>query len=482
MKAALDLMWPGGFILANNTRSGENSRDLLGAYANPNLAWTHGNIEFVWLDSNDFVHDIPIEENAENIRKLADEIIAEGSQPVFIGGHFMKDRAATHNRQARSNLVRRIAERYGTRYVDIAELEAGFPSVTELWTDGVHFTDAGYAMVGTRLAALLGPKGLNPPRIGPGTRFLPNHQYIQGGTVTDRAGAEDGRTIRLTAGQTATIAFDAETPADAVVRFWSDNATNGVGTGRIRYALSKAGIPDRGVNVGSKPAALPGITVRGHTHRGGPDLIFITCDTGSLEIEGVDFVQVLPNLRPGKTTANRTVASKISGAALMNPLAGNTYSVAADAHTPVSGVKADGTNADFRVDFLATFGAGTGASSQALGLIAAPSYDQGWLGFGCGYIVRRGGGTADLIIRSFNADGSLTNIHVDTAFFVAGTAWTGTVSFVATAGQLQVYMNGVAAGPAIAMAWKHYIPGAYSGAGPVLTIQGCTIQAPAGCA
>lgn len=47
--------------------------------------------------------------NSENIRKLADEIIAKGSMPVFIGGHFLQDRTATHNRQYRANLVRGIA-------------------------------------------------------------------------------------------------------------------------------------------------------------------------------------------------------------------------------------------------------------------------------------------------------------------------------------------------------------------------------------
>ncbi|WP_299169918.1 hypothetical protein [uncultured Arthrobacter sp.] len=432
----------------------------------------HDNIEFVWLDSNDFVYNIDPIVNAKNIRRIADEISNSGSQPVFIGGHFTNIRADTHNRQARAAIVRRVAERYGSRYIDVAELLNAIPSVANIWTDGTPLNDAAFALVGTRLAALMGPKGIHPPKLGPGQRITTNHQLIMGGAPTGRPGATDGKTILLTAGQTAILPFDATAPTDALVRFFS-GSTAGVGTGRIRYALGKAGIPDRAVNI--EPRTFT--TVRGHTHHGGPDLVFVTCDTGTLAIDSVDFAPPKNNVRSGLTPAIEVVKSDLSGTVLGGPHPGYTYATAYDEQTPFSVIKADGAHADARIDFMVTLGGATGGPQVVA--IASCLYGEATASMGIkeGYGIRRSG--ASLIVRKFTGSGN-TDILSNGAFFTTGQDWTGMVSFVFTGGNVQVLMNGVAAGAAVESAWSHYIPGVYSGAGPLLDIRSCAVQAPAG--
>lgn len=476
LKAALDLMYPGAVTTNFRARSGETAESWFGF----NETADHGDIEFVWLDQNEAVNGTLVADDVANMQRVAETITKAGSQPVFLGGHTLQPRDWTQKWFPRAAILRRVAERYGGRYFDVSEWQHAFKKSHDYHTpsvDSFHFNDKGYALMGTRLAALLGPKGLHPHKVAPGTRLVPNDHAMLGGDVVTRTGMLDANTIRITAGQSVLIPVEAVAPVDTHVRFFS-TTTAGIGTGRIRYALSKAGILDRAVATGPTSDFGYGVPVRGHTLMGGPDLICVTCDTGELEIEAVDFLPVSKGFNSDGADPRTRKSAPMAGTTIVDT--GQTWDGLLDTSTPLSLLMSDGTLADARIDSYVTFhgGTGTGFSGFALGANVNP--DPAYIGFNTGIMIGRESNT-QLLIRIIDGTGNAAN-HYYGAFFTSGQPWSGILSVNIVQGSAQVLMNGVVVGTPIALGNRHYLPGFFVGIdAPAFSANSCTITAPDGC-
>lgn len=322
---------------------------------------------------------------------------------------------------------------------------------------------------------------MQPPKIGPGYRVLPNHALIKGGTIVSRPFALDGTTIQPAAGHTAIVALDATSPVDPIVRYYTSE-TLGTGVARIRYCLSKAGIPDRyaTLTAANRYSNSVSQSQRGHTFHGGPDILFVTCQTGTIEIEAVDFVPArsLSSLRIRRGTDDnlptKMIRSELSGITLAGvPLHGGGWNQAVYHLNPFGGTDDDGTNEPWRIDYDVTLGA---TGTQAVGVSSSTVTDTTAFGISTGYALRRPSGSADLTIRTFATGGTITDVTV-TGVFTASAAFSVILSLAHDGTSLQAYVNGAAAGASFAPAWSQSNVAAYVASGSIMQIRACTIQA-----
>lgn len=198
-----------------------------------------------------------------------------------------------------------------------------------------------------------------------------------GGEVVGRIEPRSVYVVQLTAGQTLTIPVDVISAAIPLIRFYSGAGTMGVGTGRIRYPLGKAGIPDFAVNIGPTTAAGYGVPVFGHRYAGGPDLVTITCGTGTLEIEGIEWVAPRKGINPG-SSGGITMPTAAAPATLAAPPAG--YKSLVGPYTPFSIIVAIGANTNATIVARVTFHAGTGSGLSGIALAA--NHDPNDVSFG----------------------------------------------------------------------------------------------------
>ena len=432
---------------------------------------TSGDVEFIWLESNDFVSSLPMTTTIANTVALIDRALARGSQPVIIGGHSNYGAGEAGARRARYQAMARVAAKMGVPIVNVSSLLTGLPTGRVTQSDGTHLTAAAYASIGVRLAAFLGPLGVNPPTVGPSNTVYPLAHYFRGTyTTPDRTtNSRDGFTIKIDAGQKVMLAVDANSPTDPIFSFYT-SPSYGTGTGRIRYGNGLVGVPDRHFSLAPVGSSNGRSTrVRAQTLPGGPDVLVIECTTGSIEIDAIDFVAPYAGTSTYGGSAKKLVRSNIGGVTigLLEAAMGATIESVTDATSPVSLLDSAGAGATARIDYDVVFPDGAALFATSSTSTSEPLSIYG------GYFIARA--TTGLQIRL--ANGGRSTIETVAGVFADGTTpFVGRFTFsFAADGTLTILKDGVQVGATVASTWRHYYPGAYATNGKPLTIRACTV-------
>lgn len=284
--------------IVNQGYPGDRSSDSLQRWTNG----TSGALEIFWLDTNDGNDygnnggTLSDAQTLANFRALVDRAKSRGADVVVIGGAPTNTTTASRKVFASAQSDRAAAERLGAKYVDVGDILAALPKSITYQTDGVHLTPRAYTLVAARLAALTGPKGVNPPRVAPGRTITPREMVHQGGAVVARAGAADGNVWQIASGSNLAIPVDVTAPCIAVIRFRQEGTTIGNGIAGLYYNLSPAaGLNTRYVEV--QPVNSAGDY--GFTYATnwamtspGPDSIIVKAESGTIEVDSITFIPV----------------------------------------------------------------------------------------------------------------------------------------------------------------------------------------------
>lgn len=213
-------------VLINQTRPGDRTADALTRWA----TGTSGDIEYFWLDTNDALglgsgDPLTDAETAENMNLLAKRAQERNAAFIVIGGMPVQSKTNSWKVFASAETERTIAERLGAIYIDAGELANGSATTGTYWTDGTHLAGQVYSLIGARLAALLGPKGVNPPKVAAGRRFDWRDALFAGAPnpVTASTPSAAGRVTRINAGETVGFSFWATEPVIPVATFRQTN-------------------------------------------------------------------------------------------------------------------------------------------------------------------------------------------------------------------------------------------------------------------
>lgn len=440
-----------------------------------------GDVEIIWIGTNDANNyggypsgPVTTAVTVAQLQTILDRSRSRGSQPVVIGSLPTNTVAASAKVFATSEAMRQLCQRRGVLWIDVQDLLSTYPSA-EIWTDTVHLKAAVYNLIGSRLAALMGPKGLNPVKVAPGKVILPKHMTHSGGTITARPTATDGSTILLATGETMAIPLNGVAPTDVVVKFYTDTATSGLGRAGMHYALGASGIENRFVQFDT-PTNRPH-PVRAHSFGIGPDVLVIRCDTGSTEIDSIHFIApdkplVFGAVETAKTWRNSRIAGTVLG--LPGGVAGQDgfWAAAADQFTPVAthnGV----SNLEAKISVSLQIGTVFAAGGLAgLAVHSSFSPNDGHMMWS-GYLIARND-TNGLVIREFDK-GVVTNLVTIPSVFITGT-WTGNLTFAVGAdGKASVYMDAVLIGTPFTPKWKTFFPGVTTRSTTPLTVNACTV-------
>lgn len=462
---------PGLITTINQSYPGDRTAEALTRWA----MGTSGAIEFFWIDTNDGTGtgagvQLTDAQTAANLRDLVARARSRGADVVVLGGSPSSADIATSRRIfASAETERTIAERLGARYVDVGELLAAFPRAAALFSSGAHLTAQGYSLVGSRIAALLGPKGVNPPKVGPGRVITPRDQLAVVPNIATRAGAADGSVWVLGLNETLSISVDVTTPCVPIFRARVNGTTGGFGSAALYYNLGSSGYRAKYIPLvaGASIAATNGayVYIRGDALLSpGPEALVLVPRVGNLEIDSVSFVPVdswnaigtgapdfdtrlsrgLDFYPVGGSSVGRSSASwdvcldTTSGVSLATNSAGSTY-----------------TGARWLFDLTL----GPSISGVILAQSVYPTVDSM---IAQGYMIYRAG--TSLIVRKFDA-GTIT----DTTYTAAFASATGNVRctleiYFDPATQLfSIYLDGALKGT-VASAWKFYMAGLIAGA------------------
>lgn len=467
LQDVLNAVIPGKVTVVNQGYPGDTTTASLNRWA----SGTSGDVEFIWLESNDFVSSLPMETTVANTVALIDRSLARGSQPVIIGGHSNYGAADAGARRARYQAMARVAAKMGVPFINVSSLLNGLGTGRVTQSDGTHLTAAAYACVGVRLAAFLGPLGINPAKVGPGNTVYPLNHYFRGTyTTPDRTtNTRDSFTIKIDAGQKVMLTVDANAPTDPIISFYASPSV-GQGTGRIRYANGLTAIADRHFSIAGVGSSNGRSTrVRAQTLPGGPDVLVIECTTGSIEIDAIDFVAPYAGPTTYAASAKKLVRSTIAGSTIgvTQAATGATSESIVDANSPVSLLDSAGAGATARIDYDVVFPDGAALFATSSTSASEPLSIYG------GYFIARA--TTGLQIRL--ANGTRSTIETVAGVFTdATTPFVGRFTFsFAADGTLTILKDGVQVGATVAATWKHYYPGAYAANGKPLTIRACTV-------
>lgn len=492
----------GSRVVVNQTRPGDQTQIGAGNAVSRWATGSSGDVEIFWLDTNDALNyggfgtgRLTPAQSAEGLRILIERAINRGAQPIVLGGLPVNNATSVRRIQAFSEGHRRIAERYGAPYVDVAELLRGLPRATaRIWgtSEAVHLSPASYAMIGAKLAALVGPHGVNPRTVAPGSLLRMNEWQHAGGTALSRqnggAGVVDGTTIKIAAGETVTFPVRAIVPVQPVIEFANVVNGSGNGTGRILYADGQAGIPSIHIDTAGQPRGLT--FARGHVMDTGPDLITIVCDTGSLEISTIRFTAAEHRRFAGLRVTNDVALSTSPRPSLLTGLivAGGAtpdWAFAVDEHLPINLTAPGGSSlAPSRFDFNVILpepsgtgrmvGVGVGAGIATEGI----SY---WLT--SGWIIFRSAGNATenarLKIRPWASGAIGADVVVDGVFPATG-EWRGVISTeFLDDGSMRIYVGGVLRHTVAAanQPFRHFVPMVGGNLGPADRITTLAVSA-----
>jgi hypothetical protein len=283
---------PGAVSVVNQAYPGDKTADAITRWA----SGTSGDLEVIWIDANDGLLSEPDATTLDNMATLIRRAHDRGSDVVVTGGS--PDQSDVNSRKvfAAAQSIRTVAERLGARYVDAGELLGALPRSIGMFSTGVHLKSEGYTVIGARLAALMGPKGINPPKVAPG-RIITTRDRLAttNGTYSSRTGSTDGRVWRLGADQFVSIPVEVVEPVIPVFRL-RFTGSSGFGLVSIPHNGGTAGRATKYVRV------QPGSTgvsdgnggysyIVGHPLLSpGPDTITLKREAGDIDVDSVIFL------------------------------------------------------------------------------------------------------------------------------------------------------------------------------------------------
>lgn len=462
----------GPVSVVNQAYPGDRTSDAISRWAEGQS----GDVELFWLDTNDAKNyagrtggTLTDAQTLANLRSLIQRAHDRGAEVVVVGGAPVSTTTDAYRIFASAATERAIAERHGAKFVDVGELLRALPQDRGYWTDGVHGTTLYYSLVGSRLTALLGPKGVNPPKVAPGNRIRPTDALHVGGTTPSRSGATTGRTVSVAAGQSFTLPVDVTAPTLPVIRFYrggTDAAPLGAGTIRISAHGGDVGIPDQVVKL------VPGATGNGSPSLSyvsfpvlsspGPDLITFTCEEGAVEVDMVMFAQ--PQGVSNFTKEAPGLAMPKHKAITLYPVGGVAPRMDASwahmfDHTAGQSLLSDDGTTTVGVHWTFDLTLGESYSGVLLGSGASAAYAYG---VHQGYMLIRNG--TSLILRSWAGSSGMVNVTVADVFPATG-RWRGTwdIVFNTTTEALDVYVDGALAGSSEVVPYRYLTPGLLAG-------------------
>lgn len=446
MDAIASLMAGGNYVnVTNQGYPGDTTANELTRWA----AGVTGDMEIHWIDTNEASGALTVQQSVANMEDLIRRTHAAGSQAVIIGG--APRSSALTSKQVRAYFAAHaaVARRMGAMVFDVGQMLLDHPS-SDFTVDGTHFKSTAYSMIGAKMAHLAGAWGSEPPLVGPGTVIRPKHFIHGGGTNTARATAVDGETVRLVTTGSVGFGFRSHVPVTPVIRFYTDTAGSGVGTGQIIYNGGTSGKTTRRINIPSTPSGY--VLVRAHDYQPGVDNIIIQNLTGSLEIESITFV---PTYNPiaRKSATQTTRRSYLAGSMINGTTAGWDFQL--DDASPVATINSAGANSYARFDFHVTLD--QPASGDYVGVCIAAGGGDATSGIRSGYSLLRSP-AGSLVLRT-HTDGAVTDSGIASQFAAGRQQVTLTFEFD-TSGNMRTLLDGVEKHAPATHVWRHYIPGA----------------------
>jgi hypothetical protein len=407
-----------------------------------------GDMEIHWIDTNEATGLLTVQQSVANMEALIRRTHAGGGQAVIIGGAPRSSALTSKQVRAYFSAHAAVARRMGALVFDVGQMLLDHPS-SDFTVDGTHFKATAYSMIGAKMAHIVGPWGSEPPLVGPGTVLRPKHYAHAGGTNTARTTAVDGEVVRLVTTGTVAIPFRSNVPVTPIIRFHTDTAGNGVGTGQIIYNGGTSGKVTRRINI---PATAGGyVLVRAHDYQPGVDNLILQNLTGSLEIESVTFV---PTYNPiaQKSVTQTTRKSNLSGSSINGTASGWDFQL--DDAVPAATINSAAANSYARFDFHVTLdqpGAG-----DYVGVCIAAGGGDATAGIRSGYSLLRSP-AGSLVLRT-HTDGAVVDSGIASQFAAGRQQVTLSFEFD-TSGNMRTLLDGVEKHAPAAHVWRHYTPG-----------------------
>lgn len=438
-------------VIVNQAYPGDRTTEALTRWVNG----SSGDAEFFWLGTNDamaYGPGTPLSDaqSMANIAKLAKRARDRGAPFVVIGGAPVSNQRNSFKIFASSESLRTVAARYGAIYVDAGEILNDVDEANGLyWTDGVHWSPQAYSLIGARLAGLLGPKGVNAPKVSPGRKFTWMDNVHTGGSIV-AAGAPsvNGSIIRAAEGSAGavTIPFWAIEPVVPLVKFRTTTAAVvGVYSNlHVNRQPLRATIPatNEVLAVVGPPVTSPG-----------PAATTIFSESGTVDIISVEYLPV----------------DRIAGK--------YRYDMITKHFAPIGGLNARAdVNADAALFWDSGVALRTGATQATVvkprflfdlrigghlsGVFLAASIDLGKFQMvDNGYMVRRFGTNFRM---SKIVDGSATDTTVTYTYPASGIAAT-TLELYCDGNNILVYADQTLVHTFTDNTWRYFIPGIVAG-------------------
>lgn len=461
LAAQAGLLSPGPVTVVNQGFPGDTSQVSFDRWANG----TSGDVEFVWVDTNDGVltPGLTDTESIAAVEAIVSRARRRGSEVILIGGAPSDSLTLSREVRAAWDSFRAIAARMGVHTIDAGDLLNGLPKGTGLWVDGLHLTASAYALVGRRTASLLGARGTAPLPVSPGTRITPRDMTHVGSTVTARTGAADGFVYRLSGSGTLGISVDVRVPCRPVARVRFEGA-NGFGALGVYPNGSAAG---QSTERSTFIAPTTGVAPAGGAYAWvplpplmsvGPDSIVLKAETGTIEVDAIEFLPL------GSRTwgagdvfdAPRTTPLQFSSVGSAGSVrATSGYEVSVDKTGAASLRASDGvTKRDRRWTFNVTLG-NLGGVTLAQTLDPASGN-----GIGQGYRILRIDGNLRVSVLEYGAaavDTTINGVFPSTALTPARCVIE--CAYVASADELRIYVDGTLRHTIAAPTLTYLLPG-----------------------
>jgi len=469
-----DYLSAGAVDIVNQAYPGDRSTEALTRW----VAGTSSDLEIFWCDTNDGLSSgagpaLTDAQTSANMRDFIKRARARGADVIVVGG--VPGVVDSDHRKifASAQAERTVAERMGARYVDVGELLTALPKSLTFNSSGVHLQKEGYNLVGTRLAALTGPKGINPPKVGPGRVFTPRdglHTLRSPAAIVARGGAADTTVWGLGVLGTLGLCVDVVQPCIPLIRARVIGTTEGFGVVGIYHETGGSGRSNRFVKI----AASSSQTAAGYVYflgaplmSPGPASVVLRGESGQVEIDSIEFLPIPQGFYSvGDPTFDQKRTKKISLTPVGGASAGRANASWDAMFDTASGVatatgSTGATNVDTRWLFDLNLGPNTSGVVLAQSLYSAPA--SSFWGFAQGYMFIRSG--TSLLARKLD-----NGVPTDVTFASAFASATGNIRcaieiYYDPAGDtFTVYLDGTSLGTVAAPAWKFYTAGLVAGA------------------
>lgn len=438
-------------VVLNQTYPGDRTAEALTRWA----SGSSGDAEFFWLDTNDanaYGPGVPLtdKETSTNLASLAARARARSAAFIVIGGMPVLDRRDSWRVFASAETERTVAERLGATYIDAGELANGAATSGLYWTDSVHLVGSVYHLIGARLAALLGPKGVNPPKVSAGRVFTWRDALWAGNAepVAQAAPNSAGKTTRVNVGDSLGFSFWADEPVVPLVTLRaSADAVVGVYT---NLHIDRPPVFATVHPTGAQSVAVLGQPVTSP----GPAAVVVRAESGNLDVISIEFLPVRRGAwNPDAAQISMAPVGGRGGRASSNWQARGSW----ESGMPLRSNASQTSRVARR--WLANLTLGPHNSGLLLGPSFAPEFEYMARD---GYFIIRSG--SNLIVRQMNAGASTDLATVASVFPATGYVTTAIeVVHDTTAGDLLVYVDNTLRHTIPATSYKYLMAGIIAG-------------------